>query len=121
MLQFRSPDSSLAMIERPRCPKCQIRMMLVGVEPSWVPFLRTLECRKCELDYKALAEDPMISAKAVGWIKSELRPPRVAVSPLVTLGEAASGSMKIAGKIRLSLSTGFDAMRRAGDIAATVR
>jgi hypothetical protein len=29
--------------------------------------------------------------------------------------------MKIAGKIRLSLSTGFAAMRRAGDIAATVR
>jgi hypothetical protein len=50
-------------------------MMLVGVEPSFVgPVLRTLECRKCELDYKALAEDRMISAKAVGWIKSELRP-----------------------------------------------
>ncbi len=64
------------MIERPRCPMCQIRMMLVDLEPSFAgPDLRTFECPKCELDYKALAEDPMKSNKAVGWIKSELRPP----------------------------------------------
>jgi hypothetical protein len=32
-------------------------MMLVGVEPSFAgPNLRTLECPKCELAYKALAE-----------------------------------------------------------------
>jgi len=46
------------MIERSRCPKCETRMMLVGVERSAVgPDLRTLECPKCELAYKALAED----------------------------------------------------------------
>ena len=46
------------MIERSRCPKCEIRMMRVGVERSIVgPDLRTLECPKCELAYKALAED----------------------------------------------------------------
>ena len=46
------------MIERSRCPKCEIRMMLVGVERGVVgPDLRTLECPKCELAYKALAED----------------------------------------------------------------
>jgi hypothetical protein len=52
------PEShSLGMIERPRCPKCEIRMMLVGVEPSFAGSdLRTLECQ-CELAYKALAED----------------------------------------------------------------
>ena len=45
------------MIERSRCPKCEIRMMLVGVERSFAgPDLRTLECPKCELAYKALAE-----------------------------------------------------------------
>jgi hypothetical protein len=33
MLQTHSPESSLTMIERPR--KCQIRMMLVGIEPSF--------------------------------------------------------------------------------------
>ena len=44
--------------ERSRCPKCEIRMMLVGVEPSFAgPDLLTLECPKCELAYKALAED----------------------------------------------------------------
>ena len=33
-------------------------MMLVGVEPSFAgPDLHTLECAKCELAYKALAED----------------------------------------------------------------
>jgi hypothetical protein len=51
---------SLGSIERPRCPKCEIRMMLVGVEPSFAgPDLRTFECPKCELAYKALAEDTM--------------------------------------------------------------
>jgi hypothetical protein len=53
------PESHcLGMIERPRCPKCEIRMMLVGVEPSFAgPDLHTLECPKCELVYKAPAED----------------------------------------------------------------
>jgi hypothetical protein len=46
------------MIERSRCPKCEIRMMLVGVERSFAgPDLRTLVCPKCELAYRALAED----------------------------------------------------------------
>ena len=46
------------MIERSRCLKCEIRMMLVGVERSFAgPDLRTLVCPKCELTYKALAED----------------------------------------------------------------
>ena len=58
MHQTHSPESSLTMIKWPRCPKCQIRMMLVGIEPSFAgPDLRTLECPKCELAYKALAED----------------------------------------------------------------
>ena len=53
------PEShSPRMIEQSRCPKCEIRMMLVGVEPSFAgPDLRTLECPKCELAYKTLAED----------------------------------------------------------------
>ena len=45
------------IIERSRCPKCDIRMVLVGVERSFAgPDLGTLECPKCELAYKALAE-----------------------------------------------------------------
>jgi hypothetical protein len=45
-------------IERSRCPKCEIRMMLVDVERSFAgPELRTLVCPKCKLAYKALADD----------------------------------------------------------------
>jgi len=52
------PESHSPRIEQSRCPKCKIRMMLVGVEPSFAgPDLRTLECPKCELAYKVLAED----------------------------------------------------------------
>jgi hypothetical protein len=48
------------MIERSRCPRCEIRMMRVGVERSFAgPDLRALECPKCQLAYKALAEDQM--------------------------------------------------------------
>jgi transposase-like protein len=76
MHQTHSPESSLTLIERPRCPRCQLRMMLVGIKPSFAgPDLRTFECSKCELTYNALAADPMKSNKAAGWLKSELRPP----------------------------------------------
>ena len=69
-------SSPLTMINRPRCPKCQISMMLVGIESSLAgPDLRTFECPKCEFAYKALAEDPIKSNKAAGWLRSELRPP----------------------------------------------
>jgi hypothetical protein len=76
MFHHYARESSHIMVERPLCPTCQIRMMLLRVELSFAgPDLRTFECPQCELHYKALAEDPMRSNKAVGWIKSELRPP----------------------------------------------
>ena len=60
MLRHHCRESSDTVIERPLCPKCQIRMMLLGVELSFAgPDLRTFECPKCELAYKALAEDSM--------------------------------------------------------------
>ena len=47
------------MIERSRCPNCEIRMTLLGVESSFAgPDLGTLECPRCKLAYKALAEGP---------------------------------------------------------------
>ena len=76
MLHHRSRDSSHPMIERPLCPKCQLRMMLLGVELSFTgPDLWTFECSQCKIDYKVLAEDPMKSSKVTGWIKGELRQP----------------------------------------------
>jgi tRNA(Ile2) C34 agmatinyltransferase TiaS len=59
MFQTHSPGSPLTRIERPHCPKCRIRMMLAGIEPSFAgPDLWTFKCPKCELAYKVLAEDP---------------------------------------------------------------
>ena len=62
------PEShSPRMIEQSRCPKCEIRMMLVSVEPSFAgPDLRTLECPKCELAYKALGGPMKPSTKRAG-------------------------------------------------------
>jgi hypothetical protein len=62
------PEShSARMIERSRCPKCEICMMLVGVEPSFAgPDLRTLECPKCKLAYKALGGPMKPRTKRVG-------------------------------------------------------
>jgi hypothetical protein len=76
MPQPYSPEPSLIAIERPRCPKCQTRMMLACIEPGPAGSdLRTFECSKCEHVHKALAEDPMKSGTA-GWLASELKPPK---------------------------------------------
>ena len=55
---------SLLPIDRPRCPKCQGRMMLSRIEPgpAHSDFL-TFGCPKCEHVQKMVVGDPM---KAVG-------------------------------------------------------
>ena len=63
MLECHFPS----MIERSRCPKCKIRMMRVGVERSFAgPDLRTLECPKCKLAYKALGGPMKLRTKRAG-------------------------------------------------------
>ena len=58
MPQPYPPEPSLIPIERPRCPKCQARMMLARIESgSAGSNLRTFECIKCEQVHKVLAED----------------------------------------------------------------
>jgi hypothetical protein len=45
MLRHHPREWSDTVIERPLYPKCQIRMMLLGVELSFAgPDLRTFEC-----------------------------------------------------------------------------
>jgi hypothetical protein len=67
-------EPSLLPIERPRCPKCQGRMMLARIEPGPAHSdLRTFECPKCECVLRTLVEDPLKSGK--GWQHSGLRPP----------------------------------------------
>ena len=54
-------------ISGPLCPMCQIPDVLLGVESGFAgPDLWTFECLQCELDYKALAEDPMRSRRWAG-------------------------------------------------------
>jgi len=51
-----SLEPSLLPIERPRCPKCQGRMMLARIEPGPNGSdLRTFECAKCDHIHKMLS------------------------------------------------------------------
>jgi hypothetical protein len=69
-------EPSLLPIERPRCPKCQIRMVLARIMPGPKGFdVRSFECAKCERAATVtIAHDPMQSDTA-GWIAGELKPP----------------------------------------------
>jgi hypothetical protein len=73
---YSTSSPLLTGIERPRCPKCQNRMMLsdIIVGPAGCD-LPTFECPRCEHLLKVPVEDPMKSAEA-GWQYSELRPPK---------------------------------------------
>jgi DNA-directed RNA polymerase subunit M/transcription elongation factor TFIIS len=55
------PDPSLIQIERPRCPKCEARMMLARNEHGSTASsdLRIFECPKCEHVQKVLNEGPI--------------------------------------------------------------
>jgi hypothetical protein len=60
------PEPCLLPIRRPRCPKCESRMMLAAIVPGLEGFeLRTFECRKCDHSFTdAVAKDPMRSQPA---------------------------------------------------------
>jgi hypothetical protein len=65
-------EPSLLPIERPRCPKCQGRMMLARIEPGPAHSdLRIFECLKCAHVHKTVVKDPMNSS-AAGWLNGEL-------------------------------------------------
>jgi hypothetical protein len=66
----------LLPIERPRCPKCQGRMMLARIEPGPAHSdLRTFECPKCEHVQRVMVEDPIKSANT-GWTGGGLNGPK---------------------------------------------
>ena len=66
-----------SVIERPMCPTCKHRMGLVRISPGARGFEeRTFECGTCHRMEKAsLPVDPL-KTDALGWLASELRPPR---------------------------------------------
>jgi hypothetical protein len=50
-----SPIVPLAAVERPACPKCQARMMLVRIVPAFLGTdLYTFECSVCDHVLKTL-------------------------------------------------------------------
>jgi hypothetical protein len=69
------PILPISPIERPRCPRCQIRMLLARIEPQGRGCeSRTFECPKCELVETRMADDPLKSG-AVARLAAGLRPP----------------------------------------------
>jgi hypothetical protein len=73
----KKTDPELLPIHRPRCPRCQTRMMTADIATGPEGFEhRTFECAKCgHSEIRIVASDPLQS-DAVGWTNSELRPPR---------------------------------------------
>jgi hypothetical protein len=74
MIAAQSHSSGqLAVIERPRCPRCQHRMMLARIMPGPEGFdLRNFECDKCDnVVTLKIATDPM-NSDVTGWLDGEL-------------------------------------------------
>jgi hypothetical protein len=67
------PDPELLPIQRPRCPKCQARMLTTKVENAADGYeSRTFGCHKCRhTETKLLAADPLKTG-ATGWLSGEL-------------------------------------------------
>jgi hypothetical protein len=67
---------ALSPVEHPRCPCCETRMALAGIQPGPAGLdYRTFECVKCDHTETVIAYDPIKSEKA-GWLQSELKPPQ---------------------------------------------
>jgi hypothetical protein len=66
----------LSAIERPRCPRCQIRTMLAGIAPGPAGYeFHTFECPKCDRAQRTLVVSDPMSGDATGWLGGELKSP----------------------------------------------
>jgi hypothetical protein len=67
-------DPELLPIQRPHCPKCQIRMVTNAVSPEADGFeSRTFECLRCHhVERRLMVADPIKSSAATGWLSGEL-------------------------------------------------
>ena len=70
------PTQSLSTIERPRCSRCQSRMMLERISPGPVGLEhRLFECPTCNnVEAKIFVSDPL-NSQALGWMAGELKSP----------------------------------------------
>ena len=71
---MQKPDPELLPIQRPRCPKCQMRMVTIWSRPETDGMeLRGFECLRCgNAAARHMVADPIKSGEAVGWISGEL-------------------------------------------------
>ena len=74
---WKRPDPELLPVHRPRCPRCQVRMLAIGVSTGPEGFEhRLFECPKCKhTEEKILASDPLGSS-ATGSLNNDLQPPK---------------------------------------------
>ena len=70
---MKKQDPELLPTQRPRCPKCQTRMITTRVSPGPEGFeRRQFECLKCgQSETQVVVSDPLKS-NAVGWLQGEL-------------------------------------------------
>jgi hypothetical protein len=68
-----SDQHPLTAFERPRCARCQTRMMLERISPGSVGFEHWLfECPKCDhVETRVIASDPF-NSEVHGWLSGEL-------------------------------------------------
>lgn len=71
MAATRKPDPELLPIYRPRCPRCQTRMITVDIESEPGGFeRRSLECRKCgHAETAIVVGDPYRSDGVIGDLR----------------------------------------------------
>ena len=77
--QLSSSAIPPAAFERPACPMCKARMMLVSIEPERAGVdLHTFQCAVCNRVLTTLAayEDPMKSKGLGRWLQGDLHPPK---------------------------------------------
>jgi hypothetical protein len=68
---------SSAIAERPSCSSCKHRTGLARVSPGDEGFEeRIFECRICHQTEKVIFPIDPLKNDAMGWLASELRPPR---------------------------------------------
>ncbi|WP_291685781.1 response regulator [Bradyrhizobium sp.] len=78
MPEFKPVSAAhIAAIERPACPKCSQRRMLLsnlGSRPCG-SAIRSFECQNCGHTSTAVVPSDPLTSNVLGWLASELRPP----------------------------------------------
>lgn len=71
----KKPDPELLPAQRPRCPKCPMRMVSTAVTDAAEGFEdRTFECMRCgHVETRQMVADPLVSPAPVTWTNAGLK------------------------------------------------